>query len=190
VGVKARPRRTPARRAPRATYASARLEFDLRHEQLRSGRLPVIGQIEALLREREVEERVSVVPLAAALLHAMAGLGYRHVDHWEIHPGGWLPLPERTHPGLVEPVGHLVRALASESWRPLVRARRLAVRLSAADGRRADVVLRRVHREREHSLTVELVGAVTAPQVRRTVAAVRSRLPVLRVRLAGVSTEK
>jgi hypothetical protein len=161
-------------------FESVRLEFDLRHESIGGTRIPVVRQIEALLREREVEEHESLVVIAAGLLHALSTLGYRRVDHWEVEPGGWLPLPEDTHPGLVEPVGHLIRALASERWGALSRARRFSVRLSTPDGARADAILRRVHREQDHTLTLELWGKVTEQEVRRTVGAVRERLSVVR----------
>lgn len=164
-------------------FRSVRLEFDLRHEALAPTRLPFLRQIEDWLKEREVEEHESLVVLAAGMLHALSTLGYRRVDHWEVEPGGWLPLPEATHPGLIEPVGHLIRALTSERWSVLSKARRFAVRLSAPDGRRADAILRRVHREQDHTLTVELKGHIQQREIPRTVKAVRERLSVVRARV-------
>jgi len=179
-------RRKVSVRHPAKRFSSARIEFDLRHELLTGTRIPLVWQIEALLREREVEEHESLVRLAAGALHALSRLGYRRGDHWEVEPGGWLPLPERTHPGLVEPVGHLIRALASERWSALSKARRFSVRLSAADGRRADAILRRIHREQDHTLTLELWGKVTPHEIRRTVNAVRRGLSVVRARVSHV----
>ncbi len=182
-------KRTAAKpRSPARRFESVRLEFDLRHEAIASSRIPLLRQVEALLREREVEEHESLVAIAAGLLHALSALGYRRVDHWEIEPGGWLPLPEEAHPGLVEPVGHLVRALTSERWGGLSRARRFSLRLSTPDGRRADAILRRVHREQDHTLTLELWGSVTEREIRRSVEAVRERLSVVRARVGHLGS--
>lgn len=169
-------------------FESVRLEFDLRHETLAGSRIPLLGQIEALLREREVEEHDSLLVLSAGMLHALSTLGYRRVDHWEVAPGGWLPLPEKTHPGLIEPVGHLIQALGSDRWSALAKARQFSVRLSSGDGRRADAILRRIHREQDHTLTLELWGTVSAREVHRTVDAVRERLSVVRARVGHLGT--
>ncbi len=160
-----------------------RIELDLPHEVLRPSPLPVLRQIEAFLREQEVEESGSVLARSAELLETLGGAGYRRVDHWESDPGGWLPLPEASHRGTVEPVAHLVRALKSPSWRVLAGARAFSVRLSRDDGRRADAVVLRWHREREHSITVDLWGAPT-PRERHAIAErLRDRFSPLRLRI-------
>jgi hypothetical protein len=113
-------------------------------------------------------------------LHAFSVRGFSRVDHWEIDPGGWLPLPEPTHASLAEPVGHLIRALQSVVWRRLSSAREFSVRLSGHPRIRADLVVRRVHRERGHSVTVDLRGWVAERELQGLVRALRERLPVLR----------
>lgn len=181
--------KTVRRRTPRAPTlrpeTPVRLEVDLRHERLSHPDGGILGKIEALLREQNIEEQESLIGSTAELLHALSSVGYSRVDHWEVDPGGWLPLPEETHPGIIEPVGHLLRALSSDSWRPLATARRFSVRLSAGDGRRADVVVRRVHRERDHSVSLELWGHSGKPELRRLVRALEERLSVLRVQVHG-----
>lgn len=159
------------------------MEIDLGHEVIAPHRLPFVAEIRALLRDREIEEEESLLDLAAAMLHSFQACGFSRVDHWEIDPGGWLPLPEAVHPGLVEPVDHLLKALSSERWRELAGANAISVRLSGDSDRRIDAVLRRRHREREHSLSLDLWGRLPSYEVHRTVNAVRENLQVLRAQV-------
>ena len=160
------------------------LEVDLRHERFDAPTIPVLQQFERLFRERSVVEQADLLRLAAGALHAFAARGYNRVDHWELTPGGWLPLPEPTHRTIAEPVGHLLRALSSDAWQPYARGREFAVRLSGPPKSRADLVVRRVHRERGHSISVELRGVVTERDLVGLVRALRERVPVLRSRVA------
>ena len=176
----------PSRRARRPrVFSHVRLEIDLQPERVREPSLPVLRQIEALLREREVVEIGDVLRLTAQLLHALASEGFTRVDHWEASPGGWLPLPEPSHEGRIEPVGHLERALQSEAWRTLATARSFSVRLSGRAPIRADVTVRRVHRERTASLSLELWGTCPTRTVQEIAGSIRARLPVLRSRVTG-----
>jgi len=157
------------------------------HEILREPGLPVFRQLEALIREREVVEIGDLLRLSAEALHALASQGFSRVDHWETQPGGWLPLPEPSHPQLIEPVGHMLRALQHDRWKRLGEARSFAVRLSGAGPNRADLVVRRVHRERLHSISLDLHGKWTTTSVRDLVGALRRRLPVLRSEVTSVA---
>jgi hypothetical protein len=161
-------------------FAHVRLEVDLRQEHLARASIPLLTEFEQLLRERTVEEHGDLLRLSAEALHAFAQRGFTRVDHWELQPGGWLPLPEPTHASLAEPLGHLLRALQSDAWRPSAMARTFAVRLSGPARLRADLEVRRVHRERGHSISVDLRGTVTPHDVEGVVRALRQRLPVLR----------
>jgi hypothetical protein len=164
-------------------FEHVRLEIDLRHEQLAPPRIPLLQQLEGLLRERAVVEQGDLMRLSAAALHALAARGFSRVDHWQVEPGGWLPLPEPTHATLAEPVGHLIRALESDAWRRVALAREFSVRLSGPTKFRADLVVRRVHRERGHSMTLELRGRIATRELEALVRALRGRLPVLRTRV-------
>jgi hypothetical protein len=161
-------------------FGHIRLELDLRHERLSEPAVPVLRQFERLLRERSVVEPTDLLRLGAASLHAFSERGFSRVDHWEIEPGGWLALPEPTHKSLAEPVSHLVRALQSEEWRRLALAREFSVRLSGHPKIRADLVVRRVHRERGHSVSVDLRGWIAYRELEGLARALRERLPVLR----------
>jgi hypothetical protein len=174
-------RRGTKRRVP--AFEHVRLEVDLRQEHFEVARVPLLEQLEGLLRERSVVEHGDLLRLSAAALHAFTTRGFTRVDHWQIEPGGWLPLPEPTHVSLAEPVGHLLRALQSDAWKRLALAREFSVRLSGPARYRADLIVRRVHRERGHSLTIELSGSISARELEALVRALRGRLPVLRTRV-------
>jgi hypothetical protein len=161
-------------------YGHVRLELDLRHERLEEPAVPVLQQFERLLHERSVVGPADLLRLSAAAVHAFSSKGFTRVDHWEVQPGGWLPLPEPTHRSLAEPVGHLVRALGSPEWGRLADAREFSVRLSGHPKIRADLCVRRVHRERGHSVTVDLRGWIVSRDLDGIVRALRERLPVLR----------
>ncbi len=170
----------PSRRRRAPPFGLVRLEVDLRHERLEEPNVPVLRQFERFLREREVVGPADLLRLSAAALHAFSARGFSRVDHWELQPGGWLPLPEPTHASLGEPVGHLLRALASPEWSRFADAREFSVRLSGHAKARADLSVRRVHRERGHSLTVDLRGTISVSELEALVRALRERLPVLR----------
>jgi hypothetical protein len=163
------------------------VEVDLHHELLTPSRLPLLRTFEGLLRERPVEEPGSLLTLVGAVLGSLGHAGLSRVDHWEVSPGGWLPLPEPTHASLIEPLAHLVRALGAPEWAELSRADRFSVRLSGAGDHRADVVVRRTHREREHTISLDLTGRWRSNDVRRLVSRMRRDLPVLRIQFWGAS---
>jgi len=165
------------------TYAHVRVEIDLAGEVIAPSRLPFLGELRGLLHDRRVEDEESLLDLVAAMLHGLKGCGFTRVDHWEVDPGGWLPLPEAVHPGIVEPVGHLLNALKSDRWQELATAHGFSVRLSGEGDRRVDAVLRRHHREREHSLSLDLWGRVPSYEVHRAVNALREHLGVLRAQV-------
>jgi hypothetical protein len=169
-------------------FAHIHLEVDLEPEVVRESGLPIFRQLEALIREREVVEIGDLLRLTAEVVHALASQGFSRVDHWETQPGGWLPLPEPTHPQIIEPVGHMLRALRHDRWKRLAGARSFAVRLSGAGPNRADLVVRRVHRERLHSISLDLYGKWSPTAVRDLVGALRRRLPVLRAEVTSFST--
>jgi hypothetical protein len=177
--------RPSGRRRGNRRFSHVHLEVDLEPEVVREPGLPVVRQMEALLRERQVVEFGDVLRLTAGLLHAFSAQGFSRVDHWEVVPGGWLPLPEPGHDRRTEPVGHLLRALASDAWRKIAEARGFSVRLSGTGTIRADAVVRRIHRERLHSISVDLWGRITSTDVQDLFGSLRTRLPVLRARVTA-----
>ena len=120
--------------------------------------------------------------LTANVLHALQARGFSRVDHWEVRPGGWLPLPEPSHERLVEPVGHLLNALRSPAWKKVAHAESFSVRLSTGKDLRADLTVRRVHRERGHAITLELFGTIPARELTGIEHALRAQLSIVRLR--------
>lgn len=161
------------------------LELDLVHEAFRRTGLPFVHRLEAVFREREVVEVEGLLRLSAAVLHALSARGFSRVDHWEVRPGGWLPLPEPAHERLAEPVGHLLNALKSDAWRRLAGARSFAIRLSGPSDLRVDATVRQVHRERGHAITLELFGPASDRDVRGIVRELRGALAVARIQITA-----
>ena len=120
--------------------------------------------------------------LTAKLLQALQHRGFSRVDHWEVQPGGWLPLPEPAHERLAEPVGHLLNALRSDAWHRVARARGFSARLSTSGELRAEFTVRQVHRERGHAITLELFGAVTSRELAGIERALKEELSIVRLR--------
>jgi hypothetical protein len=147
-------------------------------------RLPFVQRFESIFREREVVEVEGLFRLVAGTLHALSAHGFDRVDHWEAQPGGWLPLPEPAHERLQEPVGHLLNALRSGAWKGVAQSRGFSVRLSGSTPLRADVTVRRVHRERGHSITVELRGPAAEKASRSVERSLRTELSIARLRRA------
>ena len=173
--------RRSTRAEPKATAIGfVRLEVDLVHEAFRRQGLPFVHRLESIFREREVVEVEGLLRLTAAVLHALSARGLR-VDHWEVRPGGWLSLPEPAHEKLTEPVGHLLNALRSEAWKRVASARAFAFRLSGSGDLRADVTVRRVHRERGHAITLEVFGPLSERDLGEMVRELREDLAVSRV---------
>lgn len=157
--------------------------MDLLPATERTSSLFGLHQLEELLREAEIVEEGSLLALAAGALAGFAAAGFARVDHWEVRPGGWLPLHRVPRGPQVEPVRQFLDALRTTEWQPMSSARELAGRLSNAAGDRLEFVVRRLHRERQHTLSVVLQGRVRAADVESIAAAVKDRLPLLRARV-------
>lgn len=148
---------------------------------------PTLDRLAGWLRERKIVEKGTLVVLAAAALHAAAARKFRRIDHWEVSPGGWLPLPGSgvaSHED--QPVGSLLDALERGAWESVGTARRFSARLSDSSGHRMDLVIRRIHRERRHSLSLDLWGDVTPEGAKGTEDAFKSRLPIVRSTMTHV----
>jgi len=168
-----------ARRKKNRPYSHVHLEVDL--ERPAAPDTPALRRLEELLGLRRIEESADLIRLTGATLHALSALGFRRVDHWEVAPGGWLPLPDRSgRPKSDEPVGHLLDALASDDWGPIAQARSFSLRLSGIGGKHADIVIRRAHRRSRHSVSLDLHGTWTHDEVERLRGALAARLPVQR----------
>ena len=174
------------RRSKNRPFAHLHLEVDLDPsvEKPTEGS-PLVGKLEAFLQERKVTESTNLLLLSAATLHAFAARRFRWIDHWEVTPGGWLPLPEskRSVREDREPVGELLKALENAAPESVAQARTFAVRLSDLRGNRADVVVRRVHRPKGHALSIDLRGVWTTATLDDLTGSLKSRLPVARTTL-------
>jgi hypothetical protein len=157
------------------------MELDLAPNTPDSAGDPLLERLSTFLSQRKVVEKGTLVLLAAATLHALASRRFHRVDHWEVSPGGWLPPPRPgKNPEDEEPVGYLLEALESGAWSSVGSARTFSARLSDGFGAHVDVVVRRVHRERRHAMSMDLWGNWTKETVHDLVGAISKRLPVVK----------
>ena len=164
----------------------AHLEVDLVPGTEIASSLPILRQLEDALREAEVHEMGSLVVLAGGALHGFSSAGYQYVDHWEVRPGGWLPLHHLPRSPQAVGVGALLQAMRLKEWKTAEGAREFAARLRGGDGRRLEFVLRRIHRERRHSLSIDLHGSFPPQHLHDVVAALGRHLPVLHSNVTSV----
>ena len=176
-----------ARRARDRPFSHAHLEVDLKLGPGRSADLPLGQRLESFLAARKIVENADLVWLTARTLHAMASRRFRRVDHWEVTPGGWLPPPEfkSARADKPEAVGQLLGALESPLGPSVAKARSFSVRLSDLQGNRVDIVVRRVHRQRRHTLSIDLWGSWTQETITALTGALAERLPVARTTLTS-----
>jgi hypothetical protein len=168
-----------ARRRKNRPFAHVHLNVDLQSEPGELPPVPALQQLENLLSGRRIVEAAGLVRMAGGTLHAFSARGFRRVAHWEVAPGGWLPLPEPTRrPSKEETVGHLAKILESDQARSIEKARTFSVRLSDFNGNHADVVVRRVHGKRRPAISLDLQGYWTREDLEKLKGALADRLPV------------
>ncbi|MCI4323989.1 MAG: hypothetical protein L3K03_08270 [Thermoplasmata archaeon] len=168
------------RRARSRPFSHVHLEVDLLSGGESDAEPSRLERWRQLLSQKDVVESSDLVLLTVGTLHALSACRFRRVDHWEIVPGGWLPPPTTHEPGrgVGEPVGLLLAALQTESGSSVSRARSFSVRLSDRGGNHVDVIIRHIHRERRHALSLDLWGLWTKATVGDLKGALSERLPV------------
>lgn len=175
------------RRHRQRPYTHAHLEIDLRPESIAAGVSPVVRRIEKALKEREVEESPDLWKLTGAVLHGFSAVGFLRIFHWEADPGGWLPLPDGGSPRPETPLGQFLRALESSPWKATAGARSIALRLGARGNLHADIVIRRVHRERRHAISLDLRGLFPESTIHDVVGALHERIPLQKANVTTVA---
>ncbi len=167
------------RRARSRPYAHVRLVIDLRPVGT-PPRGSAVERLAALFHRRAPPDLLSLV---AATLHALSARHFRWVDHWELQPHGWLPLPPGDGPGAREPVGQLLALLADDAAPSTEGATGFSARLSDTGGGRADLVLRSRRRSGRGAITLDLYGSWTSVDLASLRGAFEDRLPVAEFRL-------
>jgi hypothetical protein len=168
-----------ARRSKNRPYRHIHLEFDLVRAAGAASPPGVLHRLEEWLGVRKIVESADLIRLSGTLLHALSARGFRRVDHWEVVPGGWLPLPEPSaRPGKDETVGHLLTALDGVATPSVAKARSFRVRLSDLQGKHLDAQVRRTHRSGRHAITLDGHGVWTRDEVEALKGALARRLPI------------
>lgn len=172
------------RRSRSRPYRHARVEIDLTGEAKPAEGAPFLKRIEAFLSAKDHMESADLLRLTAAALHALSSRRFRWIDHWEVHPGGWLPPPQRAAGHVVsEPVGEFLTALEGPVAARAARARSFSIRLSDRRGNHVDIAIRRIHRQRRHALSLDFWGLWTTVMINDVTGSLSSRLPFSRATL-------
>lgn len=166
-----------SRRARSRPYCHAHLEIDLSSGAPLKGDDSHLHRLGHDLSKARLSEASDLVLLAVGTLHALSARRFRQIDHWEISPGGWLPLPAgRPRRGSEQPMGVLLGTLEDEAWSPLTKARSFSARLSDQQGHRVDLVVRR-ERQR-HAISLDLRGVWTRDMIHDLVGSLGQRVPL------------
>jgi len=165
------------RRRKARPYSHVRYEIDLNSDPAQQVKHPWMEELKEVIERKKLEEGGDLVHLTAATLHGMAARRFKWIDHWEVHPGGWLPLSSHKDEG-EEAIGPLLSALESDQCPPVDKAKEFSVRLSDHAGDRADVTVRRPPHVGHHSITLDLWGKWTGESAEDVVGSLGSRLPV------------
>ncbi len=168
------------RKARARPYSHVHLEIDLEAVGAPPSSSRIVRQLEALVREREVVESADLLGLAGRLLHALSAAGFSRVEAWSVQPNVALPSPAAGRDRPKAPGGPRMAAHRGAQGASREAPRAFGVSLTEPGPNRAEAVLRRVHRERRHSLSLDLRGTIPDPKLKEIVAAVRERLPVRR----------
>lgn len=167
------------RRRKNRPFSHLHYEIDLAADAGEPVKHPWFSELKVVLEHQKIEEGAEIVHMVAAVLHGMSARRFKWIDHWEVHPGGWLPLPDRKNRDAgEEPVGVLLSALERDDCPPVAKAHEFSVRLSDHQGDRADVVVRRPPHLGHHGITLDLWGKWTGESAEDVVAAIHSRLPL------------
>lgn len=171
-----------SRRSRNRPYNHAHFEIDIAGGAALRGDAPHLQQVEETLSKARAAGTPDLVLLAIGTLHALAARRFRQIDHWEVAPGGWLPLPaEKARHGSNEPVGDLLALLGGDGWSPLTKARSFSARLSDQQGHRIDIVVRRA--ERRHGVSLDLNGVWTRETIHDLLGSLSQRLPIAQATL-------
>lgn len=136
-------------------------------------------EIEEWLGARKLRSSGELLRSVAGTLHAMASIGLKWVDHWEVTPGGWLPLP-RSSRGPQVSSRDLLDAFEGDQEESLRRARALKLRLSGPTGFRVDAEIHRARLRSGTFIRLGFAGHIPSDQLSHILDALRSRLPVSR----------
>jgi len=172
------------RRRKSRPFSHLRYEIDLATDAGNSVKHPWFSELKVVLERKNIDQGDEIVHRAAGVLHGMSARRFKWIDHWEVHPGGWLPLPGRKNRDEgEEPVGTLLAALDRDDCPPVSKAHELSVRLSDHQGDRADVIVRRSPHIGHHAITLDLFGKWTGDTAEDVIGSIHTRLPMAHAEL-------
>jgi hypothetical protein len=162
------------RKGPPLPFRHALLEIQLQSPTVQPPKNAVLRGLEKALHAQPVVESGSFGKRIVAALHGLSAKGFRSVVHWETHPSDRIGAPGAGE----EPVSTLLSSLSQEGGKGLAGAAAFRAVLADTQGNRADITLRRIHREQRPGILLELTGAVPPDLLHGLVGALAERLPL------------
>ena len=162
------------RKGPTRPFRHALLEIQLQSPTVQSPKNALLRGLEKALHAQPVVESGSFGRRVVAALHGLSSKGFRSVVHWETHPAERIGAPEEGD----EPVSTLLASLSQEGGKGLAGAATFRAVLADTQGNRADITLRRIHREERPGIILELTGAIPPDTLHGLVGALAERLPL------------
>ena len=162
------------RKGPPRPFRHALLEIRLQSPTVQPPKNALLRGLEEAFRSRPVVEAGSFGRRAVATLHGFSARGYRSVVHWETHPPELIGSPGEDG----EPISALLAALSQGGGKGLAGAATFRAVLADTSGNRADITLRRVHREDRPGIVLELTGTIPPAELHDLVSALAERLPL------------
>jgi len=162
------------RKGPTRPFRHALLEIELQSPTVQAPKNALLRGLEKALHAEPVVESGSFGRRVVAALHGLSAKGFRSVVHWETRPAERIGAPGEGD----EPVSTLLATLSDEGGKGLAGAAAFRAVLADTKGNRADITLRRIHREERPGIILELTGAIPPDALHGLVGALAERLPL------------
>ena len=162
------------RKGPPRPFRHALLEIRLQSPTVQPPKNALLRGLEEAFRSRPVVEAGSFGRRAVATLHGFSARGYRSVVHWETHPPDRIASPGEGE----EPISTLLTSLSKDGGPGLAGASTFRAVLADTSGNRADITLRRIHREGRPGIILEMTGSIPPAELHGLVGALVQRLPI------------
>ena len=162
------------RKGPALLFRHALLEIHLQSPTVEAPKNALLRSLAEAFHSQPVVEAGSFGHRVVAALHGLSARGFRSVVHWETHPPDRIASPGEGE----EPISTLLTSLSKDGGPGLAGASTFRAVLADTSGNRADITLRRIHREGRPGIILEMTGSIPPAELHGLVGALVQRLPI------------